>query len=263
MSFNKPPNEFGYKLIKKEQVKSKVFKALEIATKNNANIICFPELSIDEEWIDEVKNLYKEHIIIFGSFYKKAFNTCPIIIQGKVYKIQKITPSPHEESDTGTGRCMKSGREILVFQTKFGRIAVLICMDFLNEVHKIVYNSDAQKNSVDFIIVPSRNTAVELFQKRGDLVCQEDHLPYVLQINAVNITEADEAGGTCIIGMDHIGALRRYREENWKPDDDIKYKLFEASGEMIIAADLDISRKGAPVPATDFKMKKPLLLKIN
>jgi predicted amidohydrolase len=233
-----------------------------MASTNNANVICFPELCIDEEWVDEAKNLYKNNIIVFGSFYKNAFNTCPIIIQGQVYYIQKITPSPHDESDTGTGRCMKSGREILIFQTKFGRLAVLLCKDFLNEVHKIVYNPDIEKNKVDFIIVPSRNRAVELFQKRGDLVCQEDHLPYVLQINAVKIVEENDAGGTCIIGMDHAGALNRYREENWKPEDGIKYKLFEASGEMVIAADLDISRKGAPVPATDFKMKKPVALRI-
>lgn len=57
LSFNKPPNEFGYELLKKEQVKSKVFKALEAASRNKANIICFPELSVDEEWLDEAKNL--------------------------------------------------------------------------------------------------------------------------------------------------------------------------------------------------------------
>jgi hypothetical protein len=77
------------------------------------------------------------------------------------------------------------------------------------------------------------------------------------------IDEEKDAGGTCIIGMDHVGALHRYKQEDWKPNDEIKYKLFEATGESMIMADLDISRKGAPVPATDFKMMKPKMFKIN
>jgi tetratricopeptide (TPR) repeat protein len=263
LSLDEVPNEFGYKLQDKEEVRSKIFKALEIATANKANIICFPELCVEEAWIEEARKRYKDCIIIFGSFYKHAFNTCPIIAEGRVYYVQKISPSPLNESDTGTGRCMKSGRQIVIFQTKFGRFVVLICRDFLDMVHKIVYNPDEKKNKVDFVIVPSRNRAVDLFQKRGDLVCQEDDLPFVLQVNTVKINDEDDAGGTCIIGMDHTGALNRYKQEGWKPNDDIKYKLFEASGEVILCANLDIKRKGAPIPARDFKMKNALAVKIE
>ena len=76
----RPPEEFGYILKKKEWIKKKVCKALEIAKENKVDIICFPELSIPEEWIEEAKKQYQNMIIVFGTHYKNGFNTCPILV---------------------------------------------------------------------------------------------------------------------------------------------------------------------------------------
>ena len=146
LEFNKPPKEFGYTLLEKQKLKTKIFKTLDIAAKNKVDIICFPELCASQEWIEEVKNRWKDIIIVFGSYYKDGFNTCPIIIGGEDYPIQKINSSPHLEKEF-LGRCMRRGKRVPVFQTKFGRFVVLICMDFKEEIHRILRESD-EKNAI-------------------------------------------------------------------------------------------------------------------
>lgn len=150
-------------------------------------------------------------IVVLGSYYENGFNNCPIIIRGQDYIVQKINPSPHLEQEF-SGRCMKKGRKILTFQTKYGRFVVLVCFDFKEELHKVVHNPDEKLCSLDFIIVPAYNRSVKLFQKLGDYACQEDNYPYILQSNALKL-QSDEAGGTCIIGTDHKNAMDRYTWE--------------------------------------------------
>jgi len=65
-----------------------------------------------------------------------------------------------------------------------------------------------------------------------------------------------KCGGTCIIGTDHDNALSRYEGESYRPKNDtVHYKLLQSEGEMMIIADLDIKRKGVPVPPSGLKMK--------
>jgi tetratricopeptide (TPR) repeat protein/predicted amidohydrolase len=264
LEFNKHPEEFGYKLQQKKMLKLKIIKALEIAENNNVNLICFPELCASKEWIDEIKGRWKNMVIVLGSYYENGFNNCPVIIGGQDYIIQKINPSPLLEQEF-SGRCMKKGRKILTFQTKYGKIVVLVCFDFKEELYKVLHSADEKVCSPDFIIVPAYNRSVKLFQKLGDNACQEDNYPYILQSNAVRVLN-EEAGGTCIIGTDHENAMNRYTWEGFKPNDDIEYKMIEAKGESIIIADLDIRKKGVQVPSTtkaDFKMKNAEIRKLE
>jgi len=251
---NRAPKEFGYTLKKKQEVKRKIFKALEIANKNEVHIICFPELCIVEQWIEKAKTQYQNMIMVLGTYYRDGFNICPIIIGGQDYYIRKINPSPHFEKEVIKGRHMKRGKKILVFQTGCGKFAVLVCIDCKEEVHQILHNPDEKIKNVDFIIVPEYNTDVKLFHELGNQACQKDNFPYVLQVNASQVF-GEKAGGTCVIGVEHRSALQRYKIENLKPDDNIEYKLIEAKGETMIIVDLDINRKGAPVPASDPKMR--------
>jgi hypothetical protein len=63
--------------------------------------------------------------------------------------------------------------------------------------------------------------------------------------------------------MEHSSALERYKSEGYKPDDVIEYKLIEKEGENIMIVDLDIKRKGVPVPASGPKMKVVLTEEIK
>jgi tetratricopeptide (TPR) repeat protein len=245
--------EFGYILTDKEKTKKKVFEALEIAQENDVDIICFPELTTLEEWVHKAQE-YKECITVFGTYYKYGFNTCPIIVNGKDYYIQKISPSPQFETEVISGMKMKKGKKIFVFQTKCGSFAVLICMDYLKEIHRILYNKDEEIRNIDFILVPAYNKDIDRFQKKGDIDCQEGNYPYIVQVNCSEI-DGKKTGGSCVIGTEHSDAVTRYKNLHLRLNDTIEYKLVELDTESIIIVDLDIKRKGVPVPASGPKMK--------
>jgi len=234
--------KFPYQLKTKEKVKEKILKALEIAKQKEVNIICFPELSFAREFISKVKK-YDDIIIIGGSFYSDNFNICPVIISGKENLVYKIHPSPYLESEIAPGKGMKSGKDIKIFGTEDGKIkfGVLICFDYLKESYQLYQHQNNGKMGVNFIFNPSFNPNPERFQKQGNVDCENYYLDLIQ-------TNVKKYGGTCIIGVEHKDIIKRLINEGYRQDDDITYKLCEASGEMMIIADLNL--KGVEVPTS-------------
>ncbi|VVB94609.1 KaiC [uncultured archaeon] len=245
LDLKQPSEEFGYVLHEEGKIKGKIFKALKIAEKNGVDIICFPELSFFKGWIEEIKNRYKEMIIIGGSYYDKGYNVCPIIINGMcidpAYK--KYHPSPFETPEP-TGRGMRSGDLIYIFQTKYGRFSVLTCIDYADLSYPICRYRDKEIKGVDFIINPCYDQNIRRFQHRCNSDC-EDFGINVIQVNRAS--EGEKYGGTCIIGKEHEIILNRLKDEKFKPNDDIKYKLYHVNSEMLLIADLNIQIKAPPV----------------
>lgn len=124
----------------------------------------------------------------------------------------------------------------------------------MKEAHRILYNQDKRIKNVDFIIVPAYNKDVIRFQRKGDTDCLEGNYPYIVQVNSLSIQGA-RAGGTCVIGTEHKDAVARYKDLGLLSKNVSEYKLIETDKESIIVIDLDIKRKGVPVPATGPKMK--------
>ena len=237
------PKEYGNVLKEKGKIKNKIFKALDIANKNKVDVICFPELSFAKGWVEEIKDKYNEMIIIGGSYYDGGHNVCPIIINGEyidpTYK--KCCPSPIENPET-TGRGMKSGNIIYIFQTKCGRFSVLTCIDYTKHSRRVCEYEEG--NCVDFIINPSYDKNIFRFQSRCNSDC-EDYDINVIQVN--KSPDNGKYGGTCIIGKEHDDILNKLINDGFKPKDDIKYKLFQLNCEMMIIANLNIRIKAPPV----------------
>lgn len=232
------PKEYGHVLKEKGKIKNKIFKALDIANKNKVDVVCFPELSFDKEWIEEIKNNYKEMIIIGGSYYDGGYNICPIIIDGEYIDppYKKCCPSPIERIKA-TGRGMKSGNIIYIFQTKCGRFSVLTCIDYTDQSYRVCRYED---KGVNFIINPCYDDNIFRFQTR----CNSDSEDYGIAVIQVNKAPDDIGyGGTCIIAKEHRTILKILKDSGFKPEDDIKYKLFQLNEEMIIIADLNIIRE--------------------
>jgi predicted amidohydrolase len=223
----------------KEKVKEKILKALEIAKQKEVNIICFPELSFARDFISKVKK-YNDIIIIGGSFYYDNFNICPVIISGEEYLVYKIHPS-HHESEIAPGKGMKSGKDIKIFGTEDEKIkfGVLICLDYLVERYQLYQHQNNGKKGVNFILNPSFNQDTKRFQRCANVDCENLHVDLIQ-------TNVKKYGGTCIIGIEHKDIIKRLINEGYRQDDEITYKLCEASGEMMIIADLDL--KGVEVP---------------
>ena len=237
-----PPKKFGHVLNEKDKIKNKVFKALKIARKNKVDLICFPELSFSKEWVKEMKNHYHDMIIIGGSYYDEGYNVCPIIIDGIYIRppYKKHCPSPIENPKT-TNRGMRSGDILYIFQTKCGRFSVLTCIDYVDQSYRICRYRD---KIVDFIINPCYDRNIFRFQHRCNSDC-EDYDINVIQVNKAQ--DKSGYGSSCIIGKEHKDILKKLRDDGLKPKDDIKYKLCQLDGEIMIIADLNIRMKAPPV----------------
>ena len=244
----RPPHEFGYFLQDKNETKNKVLKALDVAREKKVDIVVFPELSFDKDWVQTIKNQYKEMIIIGGTYYDKGYNVCSIIINGEYIDppYRKCYPSPGENPKT-TGRGMKSGDVLYVFQTKCGIFSVLTCCDYASQGSRLCRHVCENGSKVDFMINPSCDKNILRFQPRCNSDC-EDYNMNIIQVNKA--TENSRYGETCIIGKEHQIILDRLINEGYKPSDNIKYKLFHLDSEMIMIADLNIAMKAPPVNLT-------------
>ncbi|MEA3282626.1 MAG: hypothetical protein U9Q68_08755, partial [Euryarchaeota archaeon] len=152
---------FPFVVTNRDEVKTKIFSALEIARKGDANIVCLPELCLCKEWISEIKGKYPDMIVIGGSFYKDNKNICPIIMESETdipYQ-PKITPSPFEDGIMGPR--MIPGDRIYRYETRFGKFVILICMDFDDLAHFF------READIDMIFCPSFNSANERFQNEA------------------------------------------------------------------------------------------------
>ena len=237
-----PSEEFGYILEETDKIKNKVFQALEVAEKQQADVICFPELSFARDWVEEIKNQYKDMIIIGGSYYDGEYNVCPIIIDGETIDppYRKCSPSPMENPAI-TGRGMKSGNIIYIFQTKCGRFSFLTCIDYTTQSDRVRRYDDT---GVDFIINPCCDENLFRFQPRCNSDCQDFGID-VIQVNKA--TKDDKYGKSCIIGKEHKTILQRLKDDGFKPEDNIEYKLFQLDGEMMAIANLNIRMKAPPI----------------
>ncbi|MFW9910174.1 MAG: carbon-nitrogen hydrolase family protein, partial [Candidatus Thorarchaeota archaeon] len=133
----------GLRQDKVEAVKSKVISMIEFAYREGVNILLFPEMTIDlnyNEILEDIIRLAKEYhmYIVPGSYHddKTKQNLCTVIgPEGILWKQEKHIPATihykgerfTEELGTGT-----LPRRTFICDTEFGRIAIVICRDFLD-----------------------------------------------------------------------------------------------------------------------------------
>ena len=233
---------FGYIIKESDRAKGKVFQVLELSEKKKVDIVIFPELCFDKKWIEEIKDCFKDMIIVGGSYYDNGFNTCPILINGELFEYKKFTPSPKFETQTSTfvEDGMKSGDKIYIFDTKYGRFSVLTCIDYSTNSKDIC----EVKDGVDFIINLCFDYNIYRFQHRCNSDC-EDFDIFIIQVNRAAIHKNGKMlfGRTCIIGKEDEDILKSLKDNKIKPDDDIKFKLCEFNEESFIIIDINFKKK--------------------
>jgi predicted amidohydrolase len=263
------PSE-GWKQPDSSITKNKVIAALKIAQRENVDIICFPELSVEKEWVEDVTGLFRDMIIVFGSYYENGYNVCPVIIphqdsvvcpasvlrrtigQSDVYEVRKINPAPRIEKRLESG--MKRGEEVPIFETEYGNFVVLICWDFVCLGSKIT--EELVKKDVDFVFVPSYSTNTKILQMQGEVVCQVGPNPFVLISSA--LVEGKKSGESCIIGVENDITIANLSQKRYT-DRNQRYKLLKGKSkrDCIILASLNIRKKEViPQGANDEKIKE-------
>ncbi len=153
-------------------------KHLEFVKKSSADLVVFPELSMNGYKIKDAlledsfeENFFKNRFdkdVILGAAIKenqKIFNSALYISNDKIIKHNKVhlpTYGVFEE-----GRFFFSGDGFKYFDTKFGKTAMFICED--------VFSADAiefvSKNRVDLVVVISASPAREF--KDNKLLIEE------------------------------------------------------------------------------------------
>jgi len=238
---------FPFVLKNKDEVKTKVFLALDISEQDGANIVCLPELCLCKEWINEIKGKYPDMIVIGGSFYENNKNICPVIMESYTdtpYQ-PKITPSPLEHGTMGSR--MIPGDRIYKYETRFGKFVILICMDFDDLAHFF------RETDIDMIFCPSFNSANERFHNEAH--SHVERTPSYILIANIGLH-----GGTSIFGQLNKNYFGGLVDDGCKKRRDSTYKLceIEKGQEEVIIADFNLVHKGAqvPIPSNPNKVKK-------
>ncbi|MFW9910450.1 MAG: tetratricopeptide repeat protein, partial [Candidatus Thorarchaeota archaeon] len=133
----------GIKNEKIEQIKSRVKEMVENAHENGVNVLLFPEMTIDFNHTDirnELQNLANTYqmYIIPGSYHdeKSRLNLCRVIgPEGILWEQDKHIPAIiHIEGKRFTEGIEVGAypRRTIVCNTEFGRMAIVICRDFLD-----------------------------------------------------------------------------------------------------------------------------------
>jgi HEAT repeat protein/predicted amidohydrolase len=222
----------------KEGIKKKICHILSKAQEEEVNILCLPELCYCEEWLPEIRNLCQKMIVISGTYYDNTnHNICKLITDSKIETSPqlKIIPSDFEESNL-IGQRMIPGEKVLnVYESQFGKFAVLICRDFGNF-------SSHLKGIADIIFCPSYNAANDRFHNIAHIHVTDSPV-YII------ISNASQFGGTSIFGRikkDYMSALEQYK---CKEKGDTSYKLcqIEKEKEGMIIADFNLIYKYPPL----------------
>lgn len=139
----KAPGIFGLRPEKTEAVKSKVRSMIEDAHTRGINVLLFPELTVDlnyNEMLNDITDLAKAYqmYIIPGSYHiEKTKRNISVVIgpDGILWQQEKHIPATifHEGKRLNEGIDVGAlPRKTIVCNTEFGRMAILICRDFLD-----------------------------------------------------------------------------------------------------------------------------------
>jgi len=214
-------DEFPFVALDSDNLYAKIIKVLSIAKEQRANIVCLPELCMRQEWIEEMATTLEDAVIIAGTYYHERRNSCVILYDGKKYTVSKINPSP-QEKEIVPEKGMVPGENIRPFQTRFGVLIPLICLDFRSEHHRIE-RFVANGGEVHFLFVPSFDKSqknVERYHRQAD-IDSEEHRLYVF------ISNISKGGGTSAFGFEHEDCLRNLASTGCKPKDQFNYKWAE------------------------------------
>ncbi|MFW9798311.1 MAG: carbon-nitrogen hydrolase family protein, partial [Candidatus Thorarchaeota archaeon] len=158
------PGIFRLKNEKIELVRKRLVELVDKAASSNVNILLFPELSIDlghqslHKTLSDLASKYKMYIIP-GSYHdtKNLKNTSIVFSpEGILWEQEKHTPAIIRFEGNRIEEGIKVGsrpHQIVVSDTEYGRIAIVICRDFLDlDLRVELKNSE---NPIDIILNPA------------------------------------------------------------------------------------------------------------
>lgn len=183
---------------------AKIESCLSCAIKENVNVLILPELSLAfrettrNSLLDRLRSISLERgmIILAGSFYdSNKQSRLPVIGPGWKELGYKIKPSRFEASPR-YGLGIKEGKELLLLDTKFGRIMPLTCVDLISDSAQYSVRNLATRNQVDVIANLNFNPAAWEFLLEGNSIARRH--PVIVSITNVSGSSDPKKKAECI-----------------------------------------------------------------
>ena len=220
-------------------LKDSIGSLLNVAQKNNVDVVLMPELAIPESFLPTLFEFSKENdiYIIAGTHYKKVTNgyksVCPVVLPQGVYFTDKIHPAPAELSSF-PGEGLVHGDDVFVFEgTKIGNFAVTICGDFLSEEIK---NAIGIEN-IDVLFLPAFMNHSEMYYARmQNAVENSSNGLYILYSNFIQNSMSADGKSALFACCDRLflGQWKERQYTDLKPlykvyqmKNDSEYAIFE------------------------------------
>ncbi|UCG31038.1 MAG: tetratricopeptide repeat protein [candidate division WOR-3 bacterium] len=158
------PGLFGFREEIVDPIRAKVQKMVEAASEVGIDLLVFPELTIDLNYVqilEDIVSLAKTHnmFIVPGSYHDhKTKRNLSIVVSPNGVICEQAKHIPANIHFQGTRLTegivgLASPQKTLICSTEFGRIAIIICRDFLDmDLRVELKNADPQ---VDIIINPA------------------------------------------------------------------------------------------------------------
>ncbi|QWV98954.1 hypothetical protein KP003_06815 [Geomonas nitrogeniifigens] len=145
----------------------KVRACLATAEREHVNVLIIPELSLAFEegnrhaLIDELKGAAKRSnmVIVAGSYYDSQRYSRLVVIGPDWYEEgYKVHPSRYEASPS-YGLGMRSGVDLLLLDTPYGRILPITCVDLISDAIQYQARNLANRGQLDVLVNLNYNPA--------------------------------------------------------------------------------------------------------
>ncbi len=240
-----PSGLLGLKENKIEIVNSTIKNMINKANSNGINILIFPEMTIDFNYnifLEEISHLAKiyDMYIIPGSYHDQATKqNLSVVIgpEGVLWEQQKHIPAIihfggkkfKETIDTSS-----LPRKTIVCNTEFGRVAIVICRDFLD-----------------------MDLRVELknFEPPVDIIINPAFTPVTADFRAAHFDARRSIYGYCFFAN-----IAEYGESHiYTPEKDRTERLIPAKEEGLIYKDIDLFKLRSERKKWEKKQEKEIL----
>lgn len=207
-------------LILTKEYYSQMKNSIDAIKKFMPDICIFPEMSYQEIYANELKELSKEgRIIIFGSNYIGNTNKTKVFIDGKLHEITKRYPCGSEPmirfyEKLDVNDFISDYLNEHEFYIKDQKIYVLNCLEYYQTAYIIARNYELSKDLFAFI-VPCSNSNPNVFMDESKALHNHNENIYSFVCN--RIKNKGEKG----YGKSYIYGPIQYHEKDWLKEEGI------------------------------------------
>ena len=179
---------------------TKILSFIEKGIENDVNVMIFPELSVSMHTKDR-KNLEQKALklavendlfIILGSYYDENNNSRILVITSKgIYRSYKIKSSRFEASPI-KGKGMKLGDTLLVFQTKYGNILPITCVDLISDDIQYIARYLSNNEIIEVLVNINWNPATWEFMREISNIVDRHSLFASITNNVLDSTKVKD-----------------------------------------------------------------------